>query len=73
MKKTIYSEDHKYIVVRLKQARKDANLDQLEVAKRLGKTQSFVSKIESGQRRIDLVQIKEFAMLYKKPFEYFIS
>ena len=73
MKKTIYSQEHKNIVERLKMARKEANLDQVDIAKKLGKTQSFVSKLESGQRRIDLVQLKEFAKLYKKSLEYFIS
>ena len=73
MKKTIYSQEHRHIVQRLKQARKNAALGQTEVAKRLNRTQSFVSKLESGQRRIDLVQLKEFAKLYKKGLEYFIS
>ena len=73
MKKTIYSQEHKDIVERLKQARKEASLEQTEVAKKLGRTQSFISKLESGQRRIDLVQLKEFAKLYKKKIEYFIS
>ena len=73
MKKTIYSQEHKDIVERLKQARKEASLEQTEVAKKLGRTQSFISKLESGQRRIDLVQLKAFAKLYKKKIEYFIS
>lgn len=73
MKKTIYSQEHKHIIERLKQARSEAKLEQTEVAKKLGVTQSYVSKLESGQRRIDLVQLKELAKLYKKPLEYFIS
>lgn len=72
MKKAIYSTEHKHLVERLKLARKEANLEQTEVAKKLGRTQSYVSKFESGQRRIDLVQLKELAKLYKKPLEYFI-
>jgi len=73
MKKAIYSTEHKHIVERLKLARKKANLEQTEVAKKLKVSQSFISKLESGQRRIDLVQLKELAKLYKKPLEYFIS
>ena len=73
MKKTIYSQDHKRIVERLKLAREQAKLDQTEVAKRLGKTQSYISKLESGQRRIDLVQLKTISKLYKKPLDFFIS
>ena len=72
MKKTIYSDEHNYIVEKLIEARKKANLTQKDVAKLLGRTQSFVSKIEAGQRRIDIVQLKEFAKLYKKKLDYFI-
>ena len=71
--KTIYSQEHKVLVEKLIKAREDANLRQDDVAKLLKKTQSFISKLESGQRRIDLVQIKEFANIYKKPISFFIS
>src|SRR3989344_3385715 len=73
MTKAIYSKDHKYIVERLKRARQEAGLDQIEVAKLLGKTQSHVSKVEAGQRRIDIIALKEFARIYKKPMDYFLK
>lgn len=72
MKKTIYSKEHKYLVEQLKKARKEAGLDQKEVAKLLNKTQSYVSKVESGQRRIEVFQLKEFARIYKKNLDFFI-
>ncbi len=73
MSKAIYSKDHKYIVEQLKKARQEAGLEQVEVAKLLGKTQSHVSKIESGQRRIDVIALKEFARIYKKPIGIFLK
>ena len=73
MPRTIYTSDHKKIAECLKKARIDAGLGQVEVAKKLGKTQSYLSKIESGQRRFDVLQLKEFAKLYKRPLEYFIN
>ena len=73
MAKTIYSKEHRILVERLKKARKEADLDQLAVAKLLGVTQSQISKIESGQRRIDIVQLKRFAKVYKKKIDYFIK
>ena len=73
MDKTIYTKDHKFIIVQLKKARNDAGFDQEKVAELLGKTQSYVSKIEAGQRRIDIVQLKEFAKIYKKELGYFIK
>lgn len=73
MSKAIYSKDHKYIVERLKKARLEAGLDQKEIAKLLGKSQPYISKIEAGQRRIDIVQLKEFARNYKKDLGFFIK
>lgn len=73
MIKTIYSEEHKYIIEQLRKAREDAHLSQEEVAKILGKTQSYVSKIESGQRKIDVIQLKEFSKIYKKKLNFFIK
>jgi hypothetical protein len=35
------------------------------------KPQSFVSKCESGERRVDFVELKEFARVYKVPISYF--
>jgi transcriptional regulator with XRE-family HTH domain len=55
------------IVALLKEARLEAGLDQVAVAESLGKTQSYISKIESGQRRFDVLQLKAFAKLYEKP------
>jgi len=73
MSKTIYSKEHKHIVQQLKKARKSAGLSQEEVAEILGKTQSYISKIESGQRKVDVIQLKEFAKIYKKNLDFFIE
>ena len=73
MNKAIFSKDHKYTVEQLKKARAEAGLDQVEVAKMLGKTQPHISKIEAGQRRLDITQLKEFAKIYKKSLTYFIK
>jgi len=73
MDKTIYTKDHKFIIEQLKKARIEAGFDQEKVAELLGKTQSYVSKIEAGQRRIDVVQLKEFSKIYKKDLDFFIK
>ena len=73
MPRAIYQNDHRKIVERLKRARLEAGLGQVEVAKKLGRTQFYLSKIESGQRRFDVLQLKEFAKLYKKSLDYFVK
>jgi transcriptional regulator with XRE-family HTH domain len=73
MNNIIYSDDHKYLVKQLKNARKEIGFDQNKVADLLNKTQSYISKIESGQRRIDVIQLKELAKIYKKDINYFLK
>ncbi len=71
--KSIYTTAQKRMVDRLKKARLEAGLEQVEVAKLLGKTQPYVSLIENGQRRLDVIQLTEFARIYKKPVEFFLG
>ena len=73
MDKTIFTDSHRELVSQLVKARKQAQLKQVEVARKLGRTQSYVSKIESGERRIDIVQLKEFARIYKKKVSSFLE
>ena len=48
--------DHKLVGESLAAVRKRAGITQQELAKRLGKPQSFVSAFEGGQRRVDLME-----------------
>ncbi|NLE27013.1 MAG: helix-turn-helix transcriptional regulator [Clostridiaceae bacterium] len=73
MSKSIFTKDYKEIINRLKQARVDAGFSQQVVADKLGKPQSYVSKIESGERRLDVAEVKKFAEIYKKEISYFIK
>lgn len=71
--KAIYSEEHRYVVEQLKKAREESGYSQSQVAKLLGTTQSHISKLESGQRLIDVVLLKSLARLYKKEISFFIG
>ena len=73
MPKSIYSKEYRKVVERLKTARQESGLKQVEVAKKLGKPQSFVSKVERGERRLDVAELKRFADIYRKPLDFFVN
>jgi transcriptional regulator with XRE-family HTH domain len=55
--KTVYTAAYGRMLSRLVKARKSAGLNQAELAGRLGRPQSFMSKVENGERRIDVVEL----------------
>lgn len=73
MKKSIHTKEHAVFVERLKKARTEAGLTQVQVAKKLRRPQSYVSQIESGQQRIDVVELQKFAKMYGKDTNYFLK
>jgi transcriptional regulator with XRE-family HTH domain len=58
MEKSIYTREYKVLLRLLREARERAGVTQVELARRLDQTQSFVSKVELGDRRLDLVQLR---------------
>lgn len=59
MPKSIYSERHELLCELLTNARLEANLTQQTVADRLGQPQSYIAKIEGGERRLDVIEFIE--------------
>ena len=72
MKTGIYSKARQRLIKRLIHARKQAGLNQTKAAKKLGRTQTYLSKIEVGQRKIDALELKQLSVVYKKPVSYFL-
>ena len=66
-----YRERYRRFLGRLREARQLAGLTQAEAARRLGKPQSFLSKCESGERRVDYVELLAFAELYGVDITFF--
>ena len=71
--KTTYAKAYRELLNRLKEARLAAGLKQTVVAKRLGQHQSFISKIESGERRLDPIELKQFAKIYKVTISWLLD
>jgi transcriptional regulator with XRE-family HTH domain len=68
-----HSAAYRRFLARLRRARSEAGLTQVQVARRLGRPQSFVSKCESGERRIDVVELADFARLYARRVTWFLK
>ena len=66
-----YRIKYQKFIQKLRQARLEAGLTQVDVGRKLKKPQAYVSKIERGERRVDVVELREFAKLYGKPLDYF--
>jgi transcriptional regulator with XRE-family HTH domain len=71
MEKSLYSEGYALFLRQLRAARKGMGVTQIELAKRLDETQSFISKCERGERRIDVVELREFCRALGVPFTEF--
>lgn len=59
MEKSLYSRRLEDLTQLLREAREAAGLRQEEVAEKLKKPQPFVSRYETGQRRLDLIELEE--------------
>jgi ribosome-binding protein aMBF1 (putative translation factor) len=58
--KSITSRQYRTFLRQLRLARKHSGLSQVELATRIDETQSFVSKCERGERRLDVMELREF-------------
>jgi len=68
----VHTPAYQYLLRRLRKARLTAGLTQVEVASALKRPQSFVTKSELGERRIDPIDLQRFAKLYDRPLSYFL-
>lgn len=59
--KSLRSRTHRNLCAVLVEARKSAELSQEELARRLRRSQSFIAKIEVGERRLDVLEFIEIA------------
>ena len=64
-------DDRQLLATRLKEAREYLELSQDEVAKALDLPRSAISLIETGQRKVDAIELKKLAEIYQRPIGYF--
>jgi len=70
---TRHPEAYQRLLARLRQARQEAGFSQVAAAAALKAGQKYVSRVETGERRIDPLELRELAKLYGKPLEYFVE
>jgi transcriptional regulator with XRE-family HTH domain len=67
---SLYPEEYRKLVASLTAARKEAGMTQADLARALGRPQSFVSKFESSERRLDPIEFIRIAQLLEAdPFD----
>jgi transcriptional regulator with XRE-family HTH domain len=71
--KSTHTPEYRFMLAPLRQARRDSGLTQAEVGRRLGLRQNHVSRMETGERLLDPVELARFAARYSKPLEWFFD
>lgn len=73
MGKSIGTPAQKKLLVLLRQLRLDAGLRQEDLAQRLGKPQPYVSRYESGERRLDILELREVCVALRVKLTDFVQ
>ncbi len=73
MEKTIYTAEYAQLLRLLRETREKANVTQTELAERLGRSQSFVTKFERGDRRLDAIQLRTICLALGTDLVSFVS
>jgi len=60
MEKSTFTREYQLLTKLLRATRKRTGITQVALAEKIGETQSYVSKVERGERRLDLVQLRVF-------------
>jgi|HubBroStandDraft_4_1064222.scaffolds.fasta_scaffold951538_1 transcriptional regulator with XRE-family HTH domain len=73
MEKSIHSTQYAAFLKVLRHTRRRAGLTQIQLAKKIDETQTFVSKCERGERRIDVVELRTFCQAFGVPLRQFVT
>jgi transcriptional regulator with XRE-family HTH domain len=73
MEKSIHSTQYAAFLNVLRHTRRRAGLTQIQLAEKIGETQTFVSKCERGERRVDVVELRAFCQAFGMPLKQFVT
>ncbi len=63
-KKSIFSPRYDAFLALLKEARQKAGMSQREAAQKMGRSQSYIAQSETGERRVDVIELLDFLDAY---------
>lgn len=73
MSKNLRGQEQAILQSLLRQVRQEAGLRQQDLADCIGELQSFVSKYESGERRLDVLELRQICIALGIPLENFVQ
>ena len=73
MQKSQHTKKYRRLLEALRETRKKAGLTQTEVSKRLGSYSTFITKLESGERRVDVIELTELCHIYGVKLQVFLK
>jgi transcriptional regulator with XRE-family HTH domain len=73
MEKSIHTAEYTSFLALLRETRRAAKLTQVQFAERLGRTQSFVSKVERGETRLDVIQLRAICQVLDTTLPAFVA
>jgi len=73
MDKSLFTREYVVVLTLLQELRAKSQLTQIEFAKALGQSQSFVSKCERGERRLDIIQLRTICQVLGTTLPAFIQ
>lgn len=73
MDKSIYNNEYRSLIGKLRELRVKKQLTQVQLAEKLGVDQTLISKIETCERRLDVIELKNICSALNEPFVEFIA
>ena len=73
MEKSVFTADYRVLVELLVETRKSAGVRQVDLAERLETTQSYVSKVEQGDLRLDVIQLRAVCLALNTSLTEFVA
>jgi len=73
MEKSIHSAQYAVFLRLMREKRQRAGLTQAQLARKIRETQTFVSKCERGERRVDLIELRAFCKAYGMSLKQFVA